>query len=197
MDQEPEQLKLIARGDQAAFRSIFDHYRDLIYSIAYRVLKDNALAEDTVQEVFFKLWMHRKTLPDIHNFRAYINTVTRNYLYTSLKRLALAENYLRKVEGDINKSPETSIPLVEFEELNAQVHKIVRLLPPQQRKVFQLGKEEGLKYEEIASHLNISKETVKTHMSEALKSIKRQLIQYHYLTGSSLLPLLISVFFVH
>jgi RNA polymerase sigma-70 factor (family 1) len=190
MDNESGLLRRVAEDDQFAFRSLFDHYRDLIYSIAYKVLKDEALAEDTVQEVFVKLWLNKKTLPQIQNLRAYINTVTRNYLYNYLKRLALAEKYLRKSAKQVDKPVHSEALKVEFNELRNHLDRIVRSLPPQQRKVYMLGKEEGLKYEEIADRLQISKETVKTHMSEALKTIKREFVQYNHLIGLPFLPLL-------
>ncbi|MBO9574037.1 MAG: sigma-70 family RNA polymerase sigma factor, partial [Chitinophagaceae bacterium] len=68
---------------------------------------------------------------------------------------------------------------IAHREANALLQKALDTLPPQRRKVFELSRLEGLKYEEIASQLNVSRETVKRHLSEATKNLRTILGSHH------------------
>lgn len=179
---EIDLLKKVAEGNEPAFRTLFDLHRDKIYYIAYRLLKTEAASEDVVQEVFIKLWLNREKLAPLDNFPAYLNTITRNHIFSQLRKLATEEAYLReliareKIAGD--KDPADA---VAFNELKRLLSEAVTQLSPQQKKVYQLGKIEGKKYEEIADALQISRETVKNHMVEALRSIKTYLRRHEQL----------------
>lgn len=174
---EVKLLTRIADGDHAAFRDVFDHYRSKIFSIAYKFLKDEGLAQDAVQDIFVKLWLHKEKLPEISNFNAYVNTLTRNHLFNQLKRMGYEEKIVSQSENKFQVSCDSVSDNIEYKELSFQLTQCVNKLPPRQKKVYQLGKEEGLKYDKIAEQLNISRETVKTHMAEALRSIKSYMIR--------------------
>lgn len=189
-------LERMAAGDHAAFRILFDEHRNRVYAIGLRLLKSEALAEDTVQEVFLKLWTNKKELPHISNFPAYLNTVTRHHLLNQLKRLAHAEKFvsLQKQQATTHSA---ASEVLEWNELQATLSKAMNRLTPQQKKVYHLGKAEGLSYEEIAGQLQISKETVKTHMAEALRSVKSYIRQSYPGLGRRLLTAfwLVKIFF--
>lgn len=177
-------LICIAKGDHAAFRFLFDRYSAHVYSISYKFLKSRPLAEDVVQEVFTKLWIKRNELHQLRDFNAYLNTITRNHLLNQLKKLAHAEKFLQYQKKQCLPENNTVATVIEMNELNHSIAKAMSRLTSQQRKVYYLGKIEGLSYEQIATHLQISKETVKTHMSEALRSIKTYLLQNNHTTAN-------------
>ena len=189
-------LERMAAGDHAAFRILFDEHRNRVYAIGLRLLKSEALAEDIVQEVFLKLWTNKKELPYISNFPAYLNTMTRHHLLNQLKRLAHAEKFasLQKQEAT---TPSTASEVLEWNELQVTLSKAMNRLTPQQKKVYHLGKAEGLSYEEIAGQLHISRETVKTHMAEALRSVKSYVRQSYPSLGRRMLTAfwLVKIFF--
>jgi len=165
----------VAEGNENAFRILFDKYRDKIFSVAYKITKEEALAEDVVQEVFIKLWLHKEKLPALDNFGAYLNVLTRNHIFSQLRKLATEENYLRELIRQHELENKNQPDVVLYNELRKMLTIAIASLPPQQKKVFQLGKMEGKKYDEIASILNISKETVKDHMMKASGAIKAYL----------------------
>ena len=167
----------IADGNETAFRRLFDLHRDHIYSIALRLTKENTAAEDVVQEVFIKLWVNRKKLPELNSLNAFINTLTRNHIFTQMRKLATEETYLRELIATEKLATDTSDAVI-YTELKKVFGQAIAQLTPQQKKVYELGKLEGKKYDEIAGILHISKETVKNHMSEALKSIKSFLLKH-------------------
>ena len=85
---ENELLRLIAEGDKNAFTQIYNNYRNKIYSIAFDLTESTAVAEEIVQDVFLKIWVKRDSLNEVEHFRAYLFTITRNYVFTALKRIA-------------------------------------------------------------------------------------------------------------
>jgi len=176
---DPLLLVRRAAGDPAAFRSIFDRHRDRVFSLSYKLLKRREPAEDAVQDIFTKLWLNRSELIKVDNFTAYLNTVTRNYLLNQLEKMAHTEKKLISLDKLALQQhlPPTVIKLNEF---NYALTKAMSRLTPQQKKVYYLGKVQGMTYDQIAEQLDISKETVKTHMSEAFRSVKAFLQKYEY-----------------
>ncbi|MFT3946992.1 MAG: sigma-70 family RNA polymerase sigma factor [Agriterribacter sp.] len=169
---EKELLLRISNGDTAAFALLFNQYKDKIYTIGFKITGSAFLSEEIVQEIFMKLWTNRKILPELECFTAWFNTITRNHLFSLIKRKAARENrevvFADKIPSFYNNTDE-NILLKDVEEL---LEKALYTLPPQQNKVYRLIKERGMKKEEVASQLNLSTETVKAHLSKAIKNIR-------------------------
>lgn len=168
----------VSEGDEYAFRTLFDNYRDKIFFIAFKITRVESSAEDVVQEVFIKLWLHRQKLRKLDNFSAYLNTITRNHIFSQLRKLSTEEVYLRELIQSGQMEGKDVSDMVLYNELRKMYDAAVARLTPQQKKVYQLGKIDGKKYEEIASLLDISKETVKNHMVKATTSIKAYLADH-------------------
>lgn len=158
------------------FRKIYsDHYK-IVFTIAYKFLKDKFLAEDAIQEVFLKLWKCKDEI-DIHrNLRSYIVTITRNYLLNMLrntkaeleKRIASASAASEKNESDTDFSVGWKLHLTEFQQC-------LRNMSPRKREIFSMKILEGFSNEEIAYSLGISVNTVKFQYSDAKSIIERHL----------------------
>lgn len=160
-----------------AFRQLFDLYHAFIYSFAYKMTASEQIAKDIVQEVMVKVWINRHTLTEIENLAAYINRITRNLILNGLKRRAHESLLLREmIPANLarNSTEETTL----HRELEHLLHKALTQLPPQQQRVYRMSRIEGLRHEEIASQLNISRETVKKHMMAALRAMKDYLRQH-------------------
>jgi RNA polymerase sigma-70 factor (family 1) len=169
---EQELLVSVAKGDEAAFTSLFEHYRDRIYSIAFRLTHSAFLAEEIVQDVFMTIWVKRVQLAEIQSFKAYLFIVARNGAYQVLKRMA--RNYktgaLTEEAGSlVSNDTENYILGKEYTNL---LRAAVDRLPNQQRQVYRLIKEEKLKREEVADLLHLQPETVKFHLAQAMKNIR-------------------------
>ncbi|MBO9631919.1 MAG: RNA polymerase sigma-70 factor [Chitinophagaceae bacterium] len=174
-------LLLLAAGDEQAYKSLYDQYRNRIYSLAFQLIKSKPVAEDVLQEVFVSIWLNRHLLPDLENFHAWLRTITRNNLYNRLRKLATEEAFIRSVIDE--KKPEgeeDTMATVAGNELKQLLHQAIAQLTPQQRKVYLMGKEEGLRYDQIAAELKLSRDTVKYHMTEALRSIRQYLQQHEH-----------------
>lgn len=173
-----ELLKSIANSELDAFRCLYDHYLQKVYAYSYFLTRSSEQAEDLTQELFAKIWIKRTELKSIENFDAWLTTLVRNSAYNYLKRNAVEQKALRKIQV----SQHLESLSVEDSLINKEYSKIyqeaINQLPPQQKKVFLLSRNEGLKQEEIASNLGISLNTVKNHMKAALFSIRTYMKSY-------------------
>lgn len=178
-------LQKIATGDQEAFRVLFDAYHNRVYSFAFRLLQSEEAAEDVVQDIFLKLWLNKQELEELLSVEAYLRVITRNHTLNLLRRKDFEPELLTEtslVKNDFNRETEH---LIEYNDTKRILKSAIDSLPPRQQVVFQLCHQDGLKYEEAGLKLGISSLTVKTHMQQALKSIR------HFLRKNTDLDLII------
>ena len=173
---EEELIKLIANSDELAFCKIFNHYRNKLYSYVLRITENEELAEEIVLDAFLKIWLNRTMLSDINRFDSYLYTVVRNQAFNSVKRIAHEASLIKELSltaTEYNYATEETVVHNDYQEL---LDKAVNQLPPQQKLIYTLSRDEGMKYDEIAFQLKLSKNTVKAH----LKKSGKQLTYYFY-----------------
>jgi RNA polymerase sigma-70 factor (ECF subfamily) len=163
---------LIANGNQLAFQKLFDHYRNRVYGIAYKLTQSRNTAEEIVEDVFLKIWIKRADLSAIQNFSAYLFTIARNCSYRALKKIARDYRISAIPEEELSLSHNETEEYVAEKEYKELLDSAINKLPKQQKLVFRLIKEQGLKREEVATVLRLSPETVKFHLSQAVKNIR-------------------------
>ena len=172
---EKELLLQVGKGDESAFRQLYDRYRQKIFSLGMYLTHSEVLSEEIVQDVFMKVWEKRSQLTAISFFNSWLRTVARNtcsnYLRSlAIERLALQEYVLKTKTVPI--SPEVGFETKEYEQI---LEAAIQQLPPQQRKVYLMSRRQGMKQQDIATELNISYYTVKEYMKLANRSIMNYL----------------------
>ncbi|MBD1427289.1 RNA polymerase sigma factor [Sphingobacterium arenae] len=171
---EKEILNRLAEGDQRAFTMIFDAYYQLLGAYVYKITESKEAAEEIVQEVFIKVWEKREIVGNIDSFKAYLFILSKNKTVDHLRAIAKKRVQQLAVFQQMKEESYVMDSASPLEEYNIIIEKAVSRLPPQQQKVYHLSRYEKLKYEEIALHMGISKETVKKHMQLALAFLKQQ-----------------------
>ncbi|MCW3463677.1 RNA polymerase sigma factor [Chitinophaga nivalis] len=167
-------LALAADGDEAAFTELFMRYHQKLYGFMLRLNGSPDTAEDTVQDVFLKLWKERDKLSGIHHFSSYLFRMAQNHAINAFRKMARAT--LLPVDETLHPPvAPAALEQVEFKALRERVQEIVTALPPQQQQVYLLNREKGLKHEEIARLLQISPSTVNKHLVQALRTIRTRL----------------------
>ena len=180
-------LSNVAKGDECAFRTLFEHYWDNIYGVAFAFTKSPVIAEEMVQDVFVKIWLHRDRLPQIKKFNDYLFIIARNHILTLLRKKVNEQpfsEHLLEYFQERGNNPEDQFMCRETERL---VQKAIELLPAQQHTIYCLSREQGLNQEEIAARLNISIHTVKSHMNKALQFIRNYLHMHAEVEGFTIL----------
>ena len=171
-----ELLTRLKNGYMLAFDRVYELYSHKLFSFVSRILKNEAEADDIVQEVFVKIWESRDKLDDHKLLNSYIFTIAYNNSIDLIRKRISNNKYLEHLKNSsvINFTP-TIISQIEFDELNNQAEKLIAKLPERQKQVFLLHKKEGLTYPEIAGQLGISKNTVENHMAKALKYLREHM----------------------
>ena len=165
---------------------MYDRYRNRIYNTAIRYLKSPVLAQETVQDVFLKLWLERKNLDAGYPIEAWLYTVAKNALLNRVKRIANEWKALQQLQQLSQKSGNSTSDKLEDAKYQELLQQVLLELPAQQQMVFRLARQENLTYSQIGQQMGISALTVKTHMARALNHIKARLAAH----GESLLVLL-------
>ncbi|MEL6132376.1 MAG: RNA polymerase sigma-70 factor [Bacteroidota bacterium] len=159
--------------DQQAFREIFTQYYESLCNYAFRMLKDRAWAEDTVQELFVELWK-KQTLTSAKNPASFL---LRALKFRCIDQLRKPQHITDSIDA-VHDLPASQAPdsLSELE-IQAWVDYFVAQLPPKTRKVFLLSRSQGLTYQEIAQQEQLSIKTVENQMSRALKILRKLIKQ--------------------
>jgi len=170
----------IRSDNLAAFELLYHRYKKKLYYFSLRYLKDEAEAEEIVQIVFINVWEKRNYLDPTNSVKSYIYKAAANYIYNYLKKKSI---HARFVDSQINKDEvltNLTYEQVLFNDLEKSINSIVGILPPQQQKIFQLNRNEGLTNDEIASKLDLSVRTVENQMYRALKTIRTILKEKYF-----------------
>lgn len=173
-------LAKIARGDERAFREIFDHYQQGMFTFAQKITRSNADAEEIVQDIFLKVWCNRNQLLNVENFGGYLNRLVRNHAFNLLRHEAVVSKVKTEIGLNSSSNDLGTQQALDYKETKELLDNVVSRLPEQQRRVYALCHLEGLKYDEVAAQLNISPDTVHYHMKLALATI-REHFKWHLL----------------
>jgi len=189
---DAELMQEIRVDNMFAFDALYGRYSKRLYKFAFSILKSVEESENILQDVFLNLWEKRHTVEKDSSVKFYIFTITYNSAISIIRKKVRETQFLDYLKSlqELNQDQETPSLELEFNELIKTLHIIIDDLPRRQKEVYILHKEEGLKYHEIAKRLNISVNTIETHMSRALKSIQDKLGK------SSLLSILFYFLFV-
>lgn len=157
------------------FEQLFKSNYAAMYRCALNLVDDADVAKDIVQEVFVKCWNKRNDLAAIENLPGYLITATTRTTYNymrdkrNVQLLGLASAEL------MANSTDRSSDTVEYIELEVLVSKAIQKLPKKCRAIFQLSRQEGLTYPQIAEALNLSVKTVESQMGIALHKLRESL----------------------
>ena len=175
----------LKKGDEKAYRQLYDRYYDQLCMLAYQYVRENFLAESLVGDVIFHIWENKETLQIHTSLKAYlVKAVTNrciNHLeHMRVKRKSEQELALQLKERQQDYMSDFDYPLAKLMalELEESLAKAVDSLPVECREVFRLSRMEELSYPEISDQLGISINTVKYHMKNALAQLREQLKEY-------------------
>lgn len=171
-------LRALSAGEEKAFRKLYDHYAEKVYSVALLHLKQQELAEDLVQTVFLKLWECRTEMNEVQSFAAWFYTLTRNTIISILRKQGTQASYLRFLEQRFGLLPSYPEQDLDHKEQLQLIRRGVEQLSVQQRTAFTLQCDEGLSYKLIGERMGISPNTVRVHLFKAMESL-RHFVQAH------------------
>lgn len=165
-------LKQIAEDDESAFRGVFDHFKEPFHAAAFKMTRSADIAEEIVQEVFVALWEKRKLVASAKKPEGYLFTILHNSIYTHFRKIAQERKLKSKIAQAEDKSENQIETLLLEKENRTILENVISRLPPQQRLIYKLAKQEGVSRDEIAKQLHISPNTVRNHLATAVEYLR-------------------------
>ena len=168
----------ISEGDSNAFGYLFERYYSVIYTASFKYLKVHEQAEDMVQTSFLKIWEKRDILATIDRFDAYLFRVARNEMTDIFRKNLTRDKHIQRIRELFEEESGSPEDQLINKQKRALIADVISNLPPQQRQAFRFSREQGMNYQEIATEMNLSVNTVKVHISLALKSLRSFFAQH-------------------
>lgn len=167
---ETKYLEELASDSHKAFEMLFVKYFPKVKYFIAHLIKSEEIAEELSQDIFIRIWINRKNLSHIQSFNSYIYRMAKNAAINHMEHLYVEETYLKNYEEHKSPTIEEELYAKETELL---IQLVVNNMPPQRKRIYEMSRMEGLKNEEIAEQLNLSKKTVENHLNLALKEIRK------------------------
>lgn len=165
-------LERVAAGDESAVKACVARYGDLVWSLALRLLRDRAEAEDAVQDVFVELWRSAGRYdPSVAAESTFVTLIARRRLYDRLRRASRAAPEVPADALDRLCAPGAQAAMEARPEASLAA-KALAQLPEAERKVLLLGTYYGHSHAEIAAELDLPLGTVKTHARRGLLRLR-------------------------
>lgn len=158
---------------QNTFEKLYDEHWEALYTRAFSVLNNQALATDVVQDVWVDFWENRDEIKDI-NLEGYLFNSLRFRIFKEFRK----QKYENKLVQDfVYLADEYNVTDedIDYNETLDKLYEVIDLFPDRCKEIFLLSRFKGLKNKEIAKKLNISQRTVETQISKALKILRQHI----------------------
>jgi RNA polymerase sigma-70 factor (family 1) len=176
---EQELLLRLKKGSEQAYQTLYNRYNALLYVHAYRKLKNREEARDIVQDIFLSIWERRASLNITDSLSAYLYRAVRYKVIDRISAKMDAEAFMGHFQAFLDSYMNTGYSqadhLVRERILGSIIDKEIAQLPPKMRIVFELSRKSELSHKEIAMQLNISEQTVRSHVKNALHILRLRL----------------------
>jgi RNA polymerase sigma-70 factor (family 1) len=175
-------LNLLKDSDHSAYTEIYHRYFYLLYTHAYKKLRDEEQAKDVIQDLFASLWFKREYDLKMNNLAGYLFTSVRNKIFDLFAHQQVEEKYVDSLKCYLaaNKSISADYRVRE-NELRAYIEKEIQKLPPKMKLIFELSRKGHLSHKEIAEELNTSENNVSKQLNNALRVLRTKLGLIAYL----------------
>lgn len=173
--EEHKHLTQLRQSNLNSFQWLYSRYYKKVYYFCLSLSKSPLDAEEITADVFVTIWKRRATIEASGSLGPLLFKITRDLSWNYLKRIAskkrLQERFLQHYTTSGSQNGESDIIFREYLNIMDQV---LHRLSPQQQKIFRLRYLKGKDLSQIASELNISKNTVRVHLTRS----KRLVLDY-------------------
>ncbi|HWW40071.1 RNA polymerase sigma-70 factor [Pedobacter sp.] len=180
LEHEQEILLQLQMGDSNAFDLIYKHYSPRIYRNILRLVKQEALAEEILQDVFMRVWEKRAALNVENSFKSYLFKIAYNLVMDFFRRAAFDRNLMAHLSVVSTAFYSNTEEITDLKDTQALLQEAIEALPPQRKKIYLMCKIEGKSYQEVSQLLDISSSTISDHIVKATKSVKEHLSDKDY-----------------
>lgn len=172
LDSEKDLIQAFQEGDEFAFVSLYNRYKDAVYGFCLKMVQDEALAQDLMQETFLRVYENRERLMKAGSFKSWMFTIARNQCLNRLRRRK-REVPLEKERGEEPVVPKGKTPVARLEKSEQidLVDRCLQQLKPSYREVIILREYQGLSYKEIAAVTRSTLSAIKSRLFKARRKL--------------------------
>ncbi|ACU05049.1 RNA polymerase sigma factor [Pedobacter heparinus] len=178
---DAELTTLLKDGDRVAYAEIYERYKNLLYINAFKKTGNSDDAQDIIQEVFIMLWAKHKKLVINKNLASFLYTCIHHKVLDLFTHQKIDERHVTKLKDFLLLTSNNTDYNIREKQLALIIEREIAALPEKMREVFVLSRYEGLSQKEIALTMNISEETVKSQVKNALKILRTKLGLFTFL----------------
>jgi len=179
LHEEKDILLDLLNGNENAFEKIYQLYSPRLFGKLLKLVKSESHAKEILQDVFLKLWEHRKSIDPEKSFRSYLFKIAENKVYDFFRKAArekiMASQLIALSTANYNVIDE----FISGDENLAMLQRAIDLLPPQRQQIIRLCKLEGKSYKEVSEMLGISVSTISDHIVKGTKAIREYFDKNH------------------
>jgi RNA polymerase sigma-70 factor (family 1) len=172
---DQELATFMCEGHDAAFKEIYDRYYNLLYLFAYNKLRNAEEAKDVVHDVFEWMIDHRKDFVLKTSLSSYLYKSVLNKVFNIFSHQAIVKKYIEQGDHFIEVDSAETDYLIREKDIAELIRQEIEAMPPKMREVYELKFNRYLSAKEIAVKLDITENTVNTHLKRAVKQLKNNL----------------------
>ena len=162
-------------GDRVAYAEIYHRYKEFLFVFAYKKTNSEEEAKDLIHELFLTLWEKRTEIIITKELSAYLFRTLRNKIFDSFRRKTVTQKYIDSFSNYLIEHEADTDYLVRHKDLSKFIESEISALPAKMRQAFELSRKSNLTRKQIAAELNLSEETVKSHIRRAVLILKTKL----------------------
>jgi RNA polymerase sigma-70 factor (ECF subfamily) len=170
-------LQLVAQRNLAAYDLLYRRHAQVMYNLITRIVRDQATAEDLLQDVFWQIWENANQYRGSGAALAWMMRVARNRALDQLRRQRVRPPTVSDDAEEVENvaTPTTVEEAVEIQMRRVQVQRALESIPEEQRVCLELAYFEGLSQREIAEQTNMAVGTIKSRIRIGLEKVERLL----------------------
>nr|WKN36206.1 RNA polymerase sigma factor [Tunicatimonas sp. TK19036] len=189
--------KQLKKDDHHAFETIYRRHYPALYRFALRFYPNNVVAEQSIQELFIRIWERRSHIAEVDSPKAYLFTALRRELLQQKKKITLPSIAFTPSMAFVYSPQDIQIQQEEESLRHAELVEALNTLPVRQREAVYLKYYEELSYQEVSRIMGINYQSVVNLIFRAFSSLKTNKQLQHYAQYYRLVPitcLLTSIF---
>lgn len=157
------------------FAEIYRAFWKKLYGVSYSLLRDKTLAQESVQDVFVKLWLNRNEIKHVENTEAYLLKALRNKIYDHFDSVECRKKHYKFALENFSEERHDVDDILVFNEGMNVIGEELKKMPRKTQTVFRLSKFHRYTNEEIAAKTHLSPKAVEYHITQAVKKLRIRL----------------------
>lgn len=171
----------LVNGDRETYTHLFKAYYKNLCACSYKIVKDVTIAEEVVQNVFFRIWEKRSSLTLNENIEKYLYRAVHNESIDVYRKTCFENDFKNSLKHDPFLNNGSSDDPLSNKELAIKLQTAIDKLPDKSKEVFLLSRYASLSYKQISEKIGITTKGVEFHIIKALKILRMELKDFRYL----------------